>query len=78
MPIPALLTSPALLTIPDVPDITIGGWTPTQGQWTAALAVAAGVLGTLLLISLGRRARKVLVVGVVSITAAVRWIRVTR
>jgi hypothetical protein len=69
---------PVLLAIPDVPDITIGGWTPTQGQWTAAIAVAAGVLGTLLLISLGRRALKVLIIGVISITAAVLWIRFTR
>ncbi|MCX6431504.1 MAG: hypothetical protein NTX29_01520 [Actinobacteria bacterium] len=69
---------PVLLDIPDVPDLTIGGWTPTQGQWTAAIAVAAGILGTLLLIALGRRARKALVIGVISITAAVVWIRFIR
>ena len=69
---------PVLLDIPDVPDLTIGGWTPTQGQWTAAIAVTAGILGTLLLMALGRRARKALVVGVISITAAVLWIRVIR
>jgi hypothetical protein len=62
----------------DFPDVTIGGFTPTDGQWTAATAVAVGVVGTLLLIAIWRRARKAFLVGLVTVAAAAAWIRFTR
>ena len=62
----------------DFPDITIGGFTPTEDQWTAATALAVGIVGTLLVLALWRRARKAALAGVVSIVAAVLWIRFTR
>jgi hypothetical protein len=62
----------------DFPDVTVGGFTPTDDQWTAALAVGVGVLGTILLLAFWRRARKAVLVGVVSVTVAALWFRFTR
>jgi hypothetical protein len=62
----------------DFPDISIGGFTPTDGQWTAATAVAVGIVGMLLLIAIWRRARMAFLLGLVTVAAAAAWIRFTR
>ncbi len=69
---------PALVRFADPPGITILGWTPSADQWSTATAVAAGVLGALLVILLWRKARKAILVGVVGLALLILWIRYGR
>jgi len=45
----------------ETPDLAIGWWTLTDEQFTAALAILAGILGVVLLQALARRASRVVV-----------------
>jgi uncharacterized membrane protein YsdA (DUF1294 family) len=61
----------------DFPAVTILGWTPTDDQWVAAIAVVAGAAGALVLMAGVRKTRK-LVFGIVLGLAVVlvwSWLR---
>jgi hypothetical protein len=62
----------------DFPDVTVGGWTPTDAQWTAATAVTVGALAALLLMLAWRRTRKAVLALVISVTLLFLWIRFWR
>jgi hypothetical protein len=59
----------------DFPDVTVLGWTPTDEQWTALLAVLAGAAAALLFMALWRKARRALIAA--AITAAVVYVWAT-
>ena len=43
----------------DAPDLSLAGWTLTDEQFTAAVAVLGGILGVVMLNALARRATRV-------------------
>jgi len=62
----------------DFPDLTILGWTPTHDQWVTATAVMVGAVIALLAMTLWRRARKAVLVAVVTAALLALWWRVAR
>ena len=61
----------------DFPDVTLAGWTPTDDQWAAVIAVLAGAAGVVVLLASVRKARK-LVLGIALAVASVliwAWLR---
>jgi hypothetical protein len=62
----------------DPPDLTILGWTPTDDQWTAAVAVAIGAIAAVLLMAMWRRARKAVIAATLAVVLFVVWWRVLR
>ena len=58
----------------DAPDLTLGWWTLTDQQFTAALAVLAGMFGVVILNALAKRASRVVVgLALSGIVAAACW-----
>ena len=64
--------------VADVPDVTILGWTPSDQQWTALLAVLAGVAAALLFLTLWRKARRALIGALITAAAVFVWARYFR
>jgi hypothetical protein len=57
----------------DYPDLTLLGWTPTDDQWTAAVAVVIGAAGAGLVMILSRRARRAVLAGAVALAVCLAW-----
>ena len=58
----------------DTPDLTLGWWTLTDEQFTAALAILAGIFGVVILNALARRASRVVVgLALSGVVAAACW-----
>jgi len=58
----------------ETPDLSLGWWTLTDEQFTAALAVLAGVLGVVILHALAKRASRVVVgLAISGVVAAACW-----
>jgi len=59
----------------ETPDITLAWWTLTDEQFTAALAILAGIFGVVMLNGLARRASRVVIGTALSacVAAACWW-----
>lgn len=57
----------------DTPDLSWAGWTLTDEQFQAGLAVIAGILGVAVLAALARRASRVAVGLLISVIGAAAW-----
>lgn len=62
----------------DFPEISILGWTLTEQQWTAAVAVAAGALAAVVFLLLWRKARRALLGALIVAVAVFVWARYFR
>lgn len=62
----------------DYPDVTIWGWTPTDDQWTAGVAVLAGAAAALLLLTFVRKTRRFVLAATVTGIAVFVWVRYLR
>jgi uncharacterized membrane protein YsdA (DUF1294 family) len=57
----------------DFPAVTILGWTPTDDQWVAAIAVVAGAAGALMLMAGVRKTRKLAFGIVLALAVMLVW-----
>jgi hypothetical protein len=59
----------------NAPDLSIAGWTLTDEQFTAAVAILGGILGVVIINALTRRAARVAIGLAISglVTAAWWW-----
>jgi hypothetical protein len=62
----------------DFPDITVLGWTPTDQQWTAVIAVLAGAAAAVVFLTLWRKTRRAVLGAVVVAIAVFVWARYVR
>ncbi len=53
------------------PDLTLLGWTPTEGQWATGTAIAIGVVAGLGILLAWKRARRLALA--IALTAVVSW-----
>jgi len=58
----------------DTPELSIGWWTLTDEQFTAPLAILAGIFGVVILNALARRASRVVIgMALSGLTVAAGW-----
>jgi len=62
----------------DFPDVTVLGWTPTDQQWTAFVAVLVGAAAAVVFLSVMRKARKVVLGAVLTAVVVFVWARYVR
>jgi hypothetical protein len=62
----------------DFPDVTVLGWTPSDQQWTALVAVVAGAAAAVLFLAVWRKARRAVLGALITGAVVFIWARYIR